>query len=294
MTRHFVNSISAPVFQQIDIDEATDSTGIIVRLFGVTQVREEPTPRTPSNCMKQEGHSVLMNVTHFDPYFYIPCPRGFTSSDLEPFKNYMNVRSFNRSCIPRLNSLHRKFRGVTMSHEWNSSKNRLFGVIKEIPLSISSKSLRLTQETYPKFEISIFEAPLTLFPYLSTRVFERGQCSYQELFSAAVPTFESNIVYTLRFMIDTKVVGMNWIEVPAGNYSVVHAKKSKCQIEISVRYVNLNNNSCTCIQRGTDGTSSYLIRLKANGLRLLLSGYSVLISSVRVGRVSSRRPTRIQ
>ena len=43
-------------------------------------------------------------------------------------------------------------------------------------------------------------------------------------------------------MIDTKVVGMNWIEVPAGNYTVVHAKKSKCQIEISVRYVSLRNN----------------------------------------------------
>ena len=37
-------------------------------------------------------------------------------------------------------------------------------------------------------------------------------------------------------MIDTKVVGMNWIEIPAGNYTLVHARKSKCQIEISVRY----------------------------------------------------------
>ena len=28
-----------PVFQQIDIDQVTESTGIIVRLYGVTQVR---------------------------------------------------------------------------------------------------------------------------------------------------------------------------------------------------------------------------------------------------------------
>lgn len=36
-----------------------------------------------------------MNITHFDPYFYIPCPRGFTNSDLEPFKNHLNVRLLN-------------------------------------------------------------------------------------------------------------------------------------------------------------------------------------------------------
>ncbi|KAF9462946.1 delta DNA polymerase [Collybia nuda] len=58
------------------------------------------------------------------------------------------------------------------------------------------------------------------------------------LFNDVVATFESNIAYTLRFMIDTKVVGMNWIEVPAGKYHVVSdiGKRSHCQIEISVRY----------------------------------------------------------
>ncbi|KAG1886473.1 DNA-directed DNA polymerase [Suillus subluteus] len=51
-------------------------------------------------------------------------------------------------------------------------------------------------------------------------------------------TFESNIAYTLRFMIDTKVVGMNWIEIPAGQYKLVSEKdkKSTCQIELKVRW----------------------------------------------------------
>jgi hypothetical protein len=36
-----------------------------------------------------------------------------------------------------------------------------------------------------------------------------------------------------------KVVGMNWIEVPAGKYNIVSdaGKRSYCQIEISVRFV---------------------------------------------------------
>lgn len=36
-------------------------------------------------------------------------------------------------------------------------------------------------------------------------MFERGECSFMNLFSDTTPTFESNIAYTLRFMIDTKV-----------------------------------------------------------------------------------------
>lgn len=128
-----------------------------------------------------------------------------------------------------------------MLYEQNSSRNRVFGAIREIHLSILSGSSQSMQEICPKFEISISHACRVTPSYLPTRVFERAQCTYQELFGAVIPTFESNIAYTLRFMIDTKVVGMNWIEVPAGNYTLVHAKRSKCQIEISVRFVGPRN-----------------------------------------------------
>ena len=147
---------------------------------------------------------------------------------------------------------------------------------------------------FPGFEISAFTIPCAPSAYLSTRVFEKAQCSYQELFNGVVSTFESNIVYTLRFMIDTKVVGMNWIEVPAGNYTLVHAKRSKCQVEISVRCVDLGNTVRACIQIRIDGTSSYRTRPRANGLGLHHSGYSVSTSSVQVERVSSQRPTKIR
>ena len=39
VARHSVTKSIFLVFQQIDIDEATGSTGIIIRLFGITQVR---------------------------------------------------------------------------------------------------------------------------------------------------------------------------------------------------------------------------------------------------------------
>ena len=39
----------------------------------------------------------------------------------------------------------------------------------------------------------------------SSRAFERGQIDFNGLFPPEIMTYESNIAYTLRFMIDTKV-----------------------------------------------------------------------------------------
>lgn len=36
-------------------------------------------------------------------------------------------------------------------------------------------------------------------------LFERGETPFRDLFAEPVTTYESNIAYTLRFMIDTKV-----------------------------------------------------------------------------------------
>lgn len=65
--------------------------------------------------------------------------------------------------------------------------------------------------------------------------FERGQIDFNGLFPPEIMTYESNIAYTLRFMVDTKVVGMNWVEIPGGTYDMLEGsqRKSLCQIEIS-------------------------------------------------------------
>lgn len=43
------------------------------------------------------------------------------------------------------------------------------------------------------------------------RLFDEGECTYNGLFNGPIKTYESNIVYTLRFMIDTKVM-INWVQ----------------------------------------------------------------------------------
>jgi DNA polymerase delta subunit 1 len=51
-------------------------------------------------------------------------------------------------------------------------------------------------------------------------------------------SFESNLAYTLRFMIDTGIVGGNWITLPRGSYTkrATLAATSTCQIEVDVSH----------------------------------------------------------
>lgn len=64
-------------------------------------------------------------------------------------------------------------------------------------------------------------ATFSVLIYSDARMFERGECGYQGLFTGdMVPTFESNIVYTLRFMIDTKVRISSEHKYPHHQFSV--------------------------------------------------------------------------
>ncbi|CAL5321177.1 unnamed protein product [Camellia sinensis] len=52
-------------------------------------------------------------------------------------------------------------------------------------------------------------------------------------------TYESNVLFALRFMIDCNIVGGNWIEVPAGKYRKPAKNLSYCQLEFDCLYSDL-------------------------------------------------------
>lgn len=80
--------------------------------------------------------------------------------------------------------------------------------------------------------------PVLTFP---ARAFERGQVDFNGLFPPEIMTFESNIAYTLRFMIDTKVsqlrsLGLGISDISGGGYELgrvqrrkVRSTRGKCQ-----------------------------------------------------------------
>lgn len=167
---------------------------------------------------------MLAHITDFLPYFYVSVPRGFEESDMLTLKEHIN------------NKIH----PLAVSDIDLTKKRSLWGYRGDakplfLKLTISD------QRTLPKVR----------------GLFERGEMDYKDLYTEPVTTYESNIAYTLRFMIDCKVsaagcffaccshfpvqvVGMNWIEVPGGKYNLVSPKdksrRSTCQIEVEMRY----------------------------------------------------------
>lgn len=82
--------------------------------------------------------------------------------------------------------------------------------------------------------IKITTSDLKVYPKVRG-AFERGEVNFKTFFDGStVMTFESNIAYTLRFMIDKHIVGMNWLEIPAGKWTTRSDadKVSNCQIEV--------------------------------------------------------------
>ncbi|CAN6476021.1 unnamed protein product [Victoria cruziana] len=52
-------------------------------------------------------------------------------------------------------------------------------------------------------------------------------------------TYESNVLFALRFMIDCNIVGGNWIEVPSGRYRRSVRCMTYCQLEVDCLYSEL-------------------------------------------------------
>ena len=75
-------------------------------------------------------------------------------------------------------------------------------------------------------------------------LFEGGQFTHngQDCFDRI--TYESNLPYALRFMIDNEIVGMSWLRIGQGKYKIRpnRYKVSTSQIEIDIE--DFNNVEC--------------------------------------------------
>ncbi|GAA5869759.1 hypothetical protein JCM1840_000584 [Sporobolomyces johnsonii] len=159
-------------------------------------------PQIRAFGVTEAGHSVLMHVQGFLPYLWVAAPRGFVNSDCVPLLEHLNAAHFNGT---------RPVRAVSIAN-----KRSLWGY-KGDAVSPFIKITVCDTKSYPKVR----------------NAFERGEVVYKDFFDgSSLMTFESNIAYTLRFMIDHHIVGMNWIELPAGGYTLKKDKTSNCQIEV--------------------------------------------------------------
>ncbi|KAH9866079.1 DNA-directed DNA polymerase delta [Plenodomus biglobosus] len=164
----------------------------------------------------EDGHSVLLHVTGFLHYFYVAAPMNFHKEDCQPYKNFLEA-------------------------ECQKQMNQHSAIIASVQMTMRENILRFQgNQKSPYLKITVND------PKYIGRVrtlVQNGFANYKRLWPAGeggILTFD-NIAYVLRFMIDTKVAGMSWVEVPAGKYRMIEQRDrhSNCQIEAQIHYSDL-------------------------------------------------------
>ncbi|KAH8696716.1 putative DNA polymerase delta catalytic subunit Cdc2 [Talaromyces proteolyticus] len=165
--------------------------------------------------VNEKGNSVLLHVEDFRHYFYIAAPVGFQPEDCHAFTTFLNQKlgGFERAVHSA---------NVVM-------KENLYGF----------------QGNEKKWYIKITVMdPKHIGKLRNTLERSISSCNFKGLWGTSddggIMTFD-NIQYVLRFMIDTGISGMSWVETKAQKYQLVpvHQRVSNCQIEARVSYHDL-------------------------------------------------------
>ncbi|KAI1005980.1 DNA polymerase delta catalytic subunit [Podosphaera aphanis] len=163
----------------------------------------------------------MLHVTDFMHYLYIAAPASFQPHHCDPYKRYLEHIA---SAEYRPNT---KERGPESIHSVQMVlRENLYG----FQGNQQNPYLKITV-TNPKFISKVRSA------------LEKGYANYEGMWRAEdsqVLTFDV-IQYVLRFMIDCKILGMSWVEVPAKSYKMIpqRQRQSNCQIEAVVSYRHL-------------------------------------------------------
>ncbi|CAN1169464.1 DNA polymerase delta catalytic subunit [Linum perenne] len=208
LSQDYVSQSKSITFQQLELD------------YVVGDIRNDfldnwsgPAPIIRIFGVTSEGHSVCCNVHGFEPYFYISCPPGMGPDDISRFHKVLEVRmrEMNRNSkvsklIRRIELVHKK----SIMYYQQQESNPFLKIVVALPAMVSS----------------------------CRGILDKG-IHIDGIGTKSFMTYESNVVFTLRFMVDCGIVGGNWIEVPAGKYKKTIKSLSYCQLEVDCLYSEL-------------------------------------------------------
>ncbi|CAL8087292.1 unnamed protein product [Orchesella dallaii] len=193
-------------FQQLDVDHYIHSKPV----FGMPGAKLGPVPVIRLYGVTEDGHSVCCHVHGFSPYFYVALPQNFNASHCGPLKT-----SLNQVILKDMRSNKQEVTEPVLMIEIVHKLN-IYGYQGDSKVPFAKITLAI-----PK----LIAAAKRLLEKSEVHVPGLGNCAYQ--------AFESNLDFESRFMVDRDVVGCNWIELPAGKYTVRNADLTSKSTEIT-------------------------------------------------------------
>lgn len=176
----------------------------IVRVWGVTAA----------------GQSVLVEDRSFRPYFYAIIKSAEETDDVRrKLENYLRER-FHTTTVAR--------KKRTAAEDWRAPRP-----LDEYVLSATPEP-GVSMDGYhpPDKPADRFVKITVAYP---KHVAAARDALEQSVFGRRYVTFEGNVPFELRYMIDKKIRGCQWIRLPGEAYTVNHTKLSTAQYEMTLR-----------------------------------------------------------
>ncbi|EDR28305.1 DNA polymerase delta catalytic subunit, putative [Entamoeba dispar SAW760] len=167
-----------------------------------------------------EGDSVLAMVHGYKPYFYISVEKEYTQQELDELKMKCNQQ------------LH--------------SEVKATGDFEQYILLMENVKGYHSLMNY-NFEKETFFVKITLRLPKYVPVLRHILQETQRINNRHYQTYEADLLFVLRFMVDAGLVGCSWVKVPAKRYILVKDeanKISRCQHEIHLDVKDLLNLGC--------------------------------------------------
>lgn len=163
-----------------------------------------------------EGFSVLLHCYNYEPYLWIEAPPG-----------WLPVHS--KALLKELNS------------ELSSSTRVLDTAVRiEVHQRRSLMNYR-GGHLSPHLKI-VVQLPQHI-PKLRSLLSDHGVvCPGAWEGVRRFPTFESNIIFPLRFLVDNDIGGCNWVTLKSGKFLSCAIKTSTCQIEVVCSYEDVQSH----------------------------------------------------
>lgn len=200
---------------QVDIDYYTDLPHPKLTKIASGSSSSDKVPVLRIYGLTESGHSVMARVHGFSPYFYVPCP-----------ENSPDAQTLQKSLDTQLAS--------------SGTRDKLSQYVTSVEVVMRSSLMHFQgAEHTPFFKVTVALPSLVA---TSRNIIERG---FELVGGGRFPggtSYETNIAFALRFMVDRGIVGGGWVKFVPGEIGGVEMRcgeecsASTCQMELDVHY----------------------------------------------------------
>lgn len=162
------------------------------------------------------GHSVLVHVYNFEPYLFVEAPLGWLPSMEDPFRAQLNAQlewtARTQQTVVRIETCQKQ----SLMYYTGGVKRTFLKIVVQVPQHIVKVKALVT---------------------------ERG-IEFSPLWDGVVrlPTFESNVLFPLRFLVDCDVGGCNWVSIKQSGFVLTRLRTSTAQIEVDSSFETIESH----------------------------------------------------